>query len=148
VTLAIAPMTLADLDEVDAIEQHSFKHPWPAQVFKDELARAWARVDVARRGGAVVGFMNYWLVHDEVQLLAIASHPDHRGAGIGQALMAHLMALARARAAAIVTLEVRRSNAVAIRLYERHGFTTVGVRRGYYAEDDEDALVMICTLAP
>jgi ribosomal-protein-alanine N-acetyltransferase len=62
--------------------------------------------------------------------------------------MAHLMALARARAAAIVTLEVRRSNAVAIRLYERHGFTTVGVRRGYYAEDDEDALVMICTLAP
>lgn len=146
-TLAIEPMTLADLDEVDAIEQHSFKNPWPAQVFRDELTREWARVEVARDGATLVGFINYWLVKDEVHLLAIASHPDHRRTGVGRALLAHLMALAAARASSIVTLEVRRSNTAAITLYEAFGFVTVGVRRGYYAEDNEDALVMTCTLA-
>lgn len=144
--MIVEPMTLADLDEVDAIERHSFKNPWPAQVFVDELAREWARVDVVRADGQVLGFVNYWLVKDEVHLLAIASHPDRRRAGIGRVLMTHLMDVARARQSALVTLEVRRSNGAAIALYEAFGFATVGVRRGYYAEDNEDALVMTCTL--
>ena len=144
--LVIEPMRVADLDEVDAIERHSFKAPWPAQVFLDELAREWARVDVAREGARVVGFCNYWLVKDEVHLLAIATHPDRRRAGIGRRLMDHLLALARARASRLVTLEVRRSNTAAITLYEGLGFVPVGVRRAYYAEDAEDAIVMTLEL--
>jgi ribosomal-protein-alanine N-acetyltransferase len=144
--ISIEPMRPADLDEVDAIERHSFKTPWPAQVFLDELAREWARVDVAREGTRVVGFCNYWLVKDEVHLLAIATHPDRRRAGIGRTLMDHLLALARARASRLVTLEVRRSNRPAIALYEQLGFVGVGVRRAYYAEDSEDALVMTLEL--
>ena len=144
--LVIEPMRVADLDEVDAIERHSFKAPWPAQVFLDELAREWARVDVAREGTRVVGFCNYWLVKDEVHLLAIATHPDRRRAGIGRRLMDHLLALARARDSRLVTLEVRRSNRPAIALYEQLGFVGVGVRRAYYAEDSEDALVMTLEL--
>jgi len=140
--LVIEPMQAADLDDVDAIERHSFKAPWPRQVFVDELAREWARVDVARDAGRVVGFCNYWLVKDEVHLLAIATHPDRRRAGVGRRLMDHLLDVARARASVLVTLEVRRSNVPAIALYERLGFVAVGLRRAYYAEDAEDALVM------
>jgi ribosomal-protein-alanine N-acetyltransferase len=144
--LEIEPMRPADLDEVDAIERHSFKNPWPAQVFLDELARDWARVDVAREGTRIVGFCNYWLVKDEVHLLAIATHPDRRRAGIGRRLMDHLLALARARQSRLITLEVRKSNVAAIALYERMGFVAVGVRRAYYAEDAEDAIVMTLEL--
>jgi ribosomal-protein-alanine N-acetyltransferase len=144
----IEPMRAADLDEVDAIERHSFKNPWPARVFLEEMERAWARVDVARGDGHVLGFCNYWLVKDEVHLLAIATHPDRRRGGVAARLLDHLLAGARANQAALVTLEVRRSNRPAIGLYERYGFGTVGVRRGYYAEDGEDALVMTLDLAP
>jgi [ribosomal protein S18]-alanine N-acetyltransferase len=144
----IGPMTPADLDQVDEIERHSFKNPWPARVFLEELERAWARVDVARAGAGVVGFCNYWLVKDEVHLLAIATHPDRRRGGVGAALLEHLLAKATATQSALVTLEVRKSNRPAIALYERYGFAPVGVRRGYYAEDGEDALVMTLELGP
>lgn len=144
--LEIGPMQPADLEPVDEIERHSFKSPWPAQVFAEELAREWARVDVARERGRVVGFVDYWLVHDEIHLLAIATHPDVRRRGIGGRLLAHLLGLGRARGAALVTLEVRRSNRPAIALYERAGFVVVGVRPRYYAEDNEDALVMTLEL--
>ena len=146
--VVIGPMTPADLDEVDAIERHSFKNPWPARVFLEELERAWARVDVARAEDGVVGFCNYWLVKDEVHLLAIATHPDRRRGGIGARLLEHLLAKARSTQSALVTLEVRKSNRPAIALYERYGFVPVGVRRGYYAEDGEDALVMTLELGP
>lgn len=139
-------MLPADLDAVDEIERHSFRTPWPAKVFAEELNREWARVDVARQRGRVVGFVDYWLVHDEIHLLAIASHPDVRRRGIGGRLLDHLLALGRDRKFALITLEVRRSNLPAIALYERAGFATVGVRPRYYAEDNEDALVMTLQL--
>jgi [ribosomal protein S18]-alanine N-acetyltransferase len=144
--LEIGAMEPADLDAVDEIERHSFRAPWAPQVFLEELDRAWARVAVARERGRVVGFVDYWLVHDEVHLLAIATHPDARRRGVGRRLLEHLLAEARARDAALVTLEVRRSNRPAIALYERAGFVVVGVRPGYYAEDREDALIMTLQL--
>jgi ribosomal-protein-alanine N-acetyltransferase len=144
--MTIIPMLPEHLDAVDEIERHSFKNPWPAKVFAEELGRAWARVDVALEQGRVVGFVDYWLVHDEVHLLAIAIHPDVRRRGIGRRLLDHLLELARARASALVTLEVRRSNVPAIAMYERAGFVVVGVRPKYYAEDGEDALVMTLEL--
>lgn len=144
--IEIAPMAPEDLDAVDEIERHSFKTPWPAQVFAEELTREWARVDVARLRGKVIGFVDYWLVHDEVHLLALATHPDVRRKGIGGQLLDHLLAFARGKAFALITLEVRRSNVPAITLYERAGFAHVGVRPRYYAEDNEDALVMTLTL--
>jgi len=146
--LEIGPMRPEDLDAVDEIEQHSFKNPWPAKVFAEELTRDWARVDVARDRGRLVGFVDYWLVHDEVHLLAIATHPDVRRRGIGARLLDHLLAFGRGRGSALVTLEVRRTNRPAIALYERAGFVIVGVRPRYYSEDSEDALVMTLELRP
>ena len=144
--IEIAPMQPADLDAVEEIERHSFRSPWPAQVFAEELTREWARIDVARERGRVIGFVDYWLVHDEIHLLAIAVHPDVRRRGVGARLLDHLLDLGRARGSALITLEVRRSNTPAIGLYERAGFVVVGVRPRYYQEDGEDALVMTLEL--
>jgi ribosomal-protein-alanine N-acetyltransferase len=146
--LHIEPMTDADLPEVDAIEQCSFPNPWPAQVFRDELARTWARVDVIRAaaGRQIAGFCNYWIVRDEIHLLAIATHPEMRRRGIGDRLMQHLVREARRHGCRYITLEVRKSNEPAISLYRRHGFLAVGLRPRYYQEDGEDALVMTADL--
>lgn len=139
-TVAIAAATAGDLDAIDAIARAAFRAPWPRQAFADELDRPHGRLVVARDPG-VVGYLVYWLVADEVHLLSIATHPDARRRGIAAALMAHL---AEASVGArVVTLEVRAGNAAAIALYRRSGFTTAATRRGYYAADGEDALVML-----
>jgi [ribosomal protein S18]-alanine N-acetyltransferase len=143
IELDIAPATEADLDAIDAIEQHSFKSPWPQGTFKAELLREWARLDVARLDGKLVGFCNYWLVTTELHILAIATHPDYRGRGIARLILEHVLEIARITGCSLATLEVRRSNVPAIALYERAGFKTVHVRARYYQDDDEDALVML-----
>jgi ribosomal-protein-alanine N-acetyltransferase len=144
--IEIAAASVADLDAVDEISRGSFRAPWPRRMFEEELTRAHARLDLARRDAAVAGYLNYWLVADEVHLLAIATHPDVRRGGIGRALMRHLVDGARASRARLVTLEVRARNEAARELYRRFGFVEVATRRGYYGDDDEDALVM--TLEP
>ena len=144
--MKLAPATLADLDAIDAIERHSFPQPWPRATFEAELTRAHARVTVAR-DPEVIGFCNYWLVAGELHVLAIATRPDRRRAGIGRLLLAHALAEARAAACTLATLEVRRGNLPAIALYERAGFATVHVRARYYQDNDEDALVMVSQLA-
>jgi ribosomal-protein-alanine N-acetyltransferase len=138
--LEIAAATAADLDAIDEISRHGFRAPWPRQTFVDELTRPHGRLRVAR-GPAVLGYVNYWLVADEVHLLAIATHPDHRRRGVAVALLADVVAAAAD--AAVITLEVRADNAPAIALYQRHGFAVIATRRGYYGVDDSDALVMV-----
>jgi len=146
--LVIVPATEADLDAIDAIEQHSFKSPWSRETFKAELLREWARVDVVRLDGKLIAFCNYWLVTTELHILAIATHPDHRGHGIARRLLDHVLDVARKTGCSLATLEVRRSNVPAIALYEHAGFKTVHVRARYYQDDDEDALVMLRGLSP
>jgi [ribosomal protein S18]-alanine N-acetyltransferase len=145
----ILPARLQDIDEVMEIERLSFKAPWTRQVFLEELQRDWAHLDVVReRGGAVVAFLNHWLVRDEVHILNLAAHPDYRRQGHGERLMRHVVEFARAHRCRVITLEVRRSNHAAIHLYRRFGFRAVGVRPNYYAEDGEDAIVMLLDLEP
>ena len=144
----IEPMKLSDLDAVMEIERLSFKSPWSRQVFLEEMARDFAHVDVVRDAAtrAVVGFGNYWLVADEVHVLNLASLPQARRAGHASRMLAHMIDFARRELCRYVTLEVRRSNAAALRLYRRFAFRAVGVRPNYYAEDQEDAIVMVLDL--
>ena len=143
--LEILPMRHADLDDVMEIERLAYRTPWERQVFIEELARDWAHLDVARdRAGArVVAFVNYWLVRDEVHILNVASHPGARRQGLASRLLAHVIDFARRHACRFVTLEVRRSNVGALKLYRSFGFRSVGVRPNYYVDDQEDAVVML-----
>jgi ribosomal-protein-alanine N-acetyltransferase len=144
----IEPMKAVDLDTVMEIERVSFRSPWSRQVFLEELTRDWAHVDIVRDAatGDVVGFANYWLVADEVHVLNLATHPQARRAGHASRMMAHMIDFARRELCRYVTLEVRRSNAAALRLYRRFAFRAIGVRPNYYAEDQEDAIVMLLDL--
>ena len=147
--VSIQPMADVDIDAVMEIERLSFRAPWSRNVFLEELGREWARVDVVRDGetGTPLAFANYWLVADELHILNVAVHPQHRRQGHATRLLAHMVEIARGNNCRCVTLEVRRSNAVAQRLYRRFAFRAVGVRPNYYAEDQEDAIVMLLEMS-
>jgi ribosomal-protein-alanine N-acetyltransferase len=142
----IAPMRLADLDQVMEIERLCFPNPWSRQVFIEELEREWAHLEVVREGPRVFAFANYWLVRDEVHILNVAVDPTARRRGHAARLLAHIIVSSRRRACRFVTLEVRKSNRGALKLYRSFGFRAVGIRRNYYVEDGEDAIVMLLDL--
>jgi len=147
----VEPLVLSrDLDEILAIEKRCFTNPWTREMFVGELERGdVARAYVARTAeGAVAGYCTAWLVADELHINNLAVGPECRGGGIGRALVEHSLGEAVRQGARRATLEVRRSNRVALRLYERLGFKAAGVRRGYYTNPREDALVLWLELAP
>lgn len=150
--IEIEPMNAGEVDEVAAIEARCYRAPWPRQVFVDELAHEWARIDVVRElmpegESRVIAYCSYWLVKDEVHLLNVAVDPAHRRQGHARALLIHLLAFAERHRCRYVTLEVRRHNRAARALYDDLGFRAVGVRPNYYIQDREDAIVMTLDLA-
>lgn len=141
--ITIEPMTLADVEGVWVVEQTSFVTPWSKMAFISELTEnAHADYIVAKCDGQVVGYAGMWLVLDEAHITNIAVHSKFRGRKIGQTLLQALLERAKLRGARRATLEVRRSNMVAQQLYLKLGFTPRGVRRGYYSDTREDAIVM------
>lgn len=140
----ILPARPHDLPAVFRIAQQSFPVPWPLDELRRELTRPFSELRVLRRDAhsSVVAFLNHWRVADELQIMNIAVAPSERNKGYASAMLGELIDQASARKISAVTLEVRRSNDPAIRLYQRHGFHTVGVRPRYYSDNHEDALVM------
>ena len=134
-----------DLPAVLDIERRSFAQPWSPGFFEKELATPFARLMVATEDGAVlpqvVGYTCRWRVTDEVHLLNVAIHPEHRGLGHGRTLVEAVIAEAYAARTRVVFLEVRAGNVVARRLYRLLGFRDLGIRRGYYGPG-QDAIVM------
>jgi len=141
-------MTTADMDEVMAIERTSYRFPWSAGFFLQELQVACARSVLAECDGRIVGYVLYWILPGALDVHNIAVHVDFRRRGIGRVLLDRVIDEARRQSAARVTLEVRRSNLTAQKLYESVGFVTSGVRKGYYSDDGEDALAMTLELTP
>ncbi len=117
---------------------------------KEELERPWSRVWAAETapGAEPVAFVVAWHVADELHVLNIATASAMRRRGLARALMDEALAYAAAQRIRIVLLEVRRSNRPAIKLYRGLGFTALGVRPGYYSDNDEDAIEMILSLDP
>jgi ribosomal protein S18 acetylase RimI-like enzyme len=111
-----------------------------------ELTRAWVAADAAVAGQVLAYALGWWVV-DELQVLAIETLPSARRRGVARALLAHVIAAARAAGGQRITLEVGRDNAAALRLYEDAGFCVFNVRRGYYRKTGEDALEMELGLA-
>jgi len=140
------PMRRADLDRVMVVNHQSFAHPWSADLLRRELLHDWSTILLAVGEGAdgevLLGFIVFWLVHDEVHVLNVAVAQEHRRRGVARALMQEAAQRGRARQARLVTLEVRTGNAAAIALYRQLGYREVGLRPRYYAEENEDAVVM------
>jgi ribosomal-protein-alanine N-acetyltransferase len=143
VKLLIDGMRLTDLPDVHAIEQASFRTPWPPHAYRSELeSNRLAHYLVARAGETLVGYGGMWLMVDEAHITTFAVHPAWRRRGIGERLLLAFLDLALDRRAREATLEVRLSNLAARRLYEKYGFKPVGLRPRYYSDDQEDALIM------
>ena len=139
-------MTTADIENVIAIERASFQFPWSTRFFLDELKVDCARSILAEMEGRIVGYVLFWFLPEEVDIHNIAVHPDFRRQGIGRLLLEQVVAAARRQDRLRVTLDVRFSNAPAQSLYRSFGFITRGVRKGYYSDNGEDALVMALEL--
>jgi [ribosomal protein S18]-alanine N-acetyltransferase len=139
-------MTTADIESVIAIERASFQFPWSTRFFLDELQVDCARSILAEVEGRIVGYVLFWFLVEEVDIHNIAVHPDFRRQGIGRLLLEEVVAAARREKRLRVTLDVRFSNASAQNLYRSFGFVTRGLRKGYYSDNGEDALVMALEL--
>jgi ribosomal-protein-alanine N-acetyltransferase len=134
----------ADLDGVIDVEAASFFRPTSRDWYVNELARPdVCYIYIVRiEGVRVAGFCALWKIADQIHINNLAIRPELRGRGLGRALLTHVLREAEAMAAPSATLEVRRSNAAALRLYERAGFRVTGVRPSYYTHPVEDALVL------
>ncbi len=147
--VTIRRMTLADVDNVHAIENATFARPWKREDFVKEMTKnACARYLVAEEDGRIVGFAGAWIVLDEAHVTNIAVAADCRGRGFGRRLTEALMQYAANLGVVYATLEVRRSNAVAQSLYKSLGFEYVGVRKRYYEDNGEDAFLYCCQRLP
>jgi ribosomal-protein-alanine N-acetyltransferase len=142
----IRPARPEDLDEITTIEEASFPVPWRREFFAGELrdSNRYHRVLERHLPGfpRVGGYLFAIALFDEFHINKIATHPALRGEGHGVRLMNDAIAAARAQMASSIVLEVRTSNAMAIRFYSGFGFIEIGRRRRYY-KDGEDALVMM-----
>lgn len=150
-SIVIEAMAEEHLDRVLEIERAVFSDPWSPGSFRNELRDSrisFSRVASCFPEKAPVGYFVAWFVDDEVHLgnLAVASAWQHQG--IGQRLLDHLLETARGRGSRRVTLEVRESNLVAQGLYLKNGFQPVAIRRRYYPDNREDAIVMMLELPP
>lgn len=142
-TVQISDMRLSDIDEVLEIEKLCFPTPWTRRAFVSELnENVYAHYIVARSNGRLAGYAGMWVILEEAHITNIAVHPAYRRQGLGWLLLHELMERARVRHATAMTLEVRTSNLVAQTMYTRAGFQVRGLRKGYYTDTKEDAIVM------
>jgi len=141
----IEPLSsMADLEAVLAIEAASFTNPWTREMYLAEFDNVGVSFFYVARdaAGVIVGFCSVWRVLDELHINNLAVDPTHRRQGIGAALLTFVLREAEKFGVRRATLEVRPSNEAARLLYARHGFSAAGVRRAYYSNPVEDALVL------
>lgn len=137
------------MPEVWAIESASFSNPWRKTAFIGEIHNppiSHPYVIVHSSEKRVIGYIIYWLLQEEVQISNIAIHPDYRRMGIGETVLRQVMAKLKGEKVRFIFLEVRPSNTIAIDLYKKLGFDIVGIRKDYYRNPEEHAIVMGKTL--
>ncbi|WP_040210661.1 ribosomal protein S18-alanine N-acetyltransferase [Clostridium polynesiense] len=139
---SIIEMTEEHIEEVLEISSMSFPIPWSRESFLKELLNMFAKYFVAVKDNEVIGYGGMWIIIDESHITNIAVHPDYRGMGVGENIlksMIHQCSLQRVNA---MTLEVRKSNIPAQNLYRKYGFAEEGIRKAYYEDNHEDAIIM------
>lgn len=137
-------MTVDDIDGVLMIEQEAFSQPWTREAFMQEMTtNLHAYYVVAENSDRqIVGFCGMWLVMDESHITNVAVTEQVKGRGIGEGLMREAIRVSKEHEVVLMTLEVRVSNTIAQNLYRKLDFQNGGIRKGYYSDNNEDALVM------
>lgn len=138
----VSLMDETDIDGVLEISNLSFSSPWSRLSYEQELNNSLARYFVAKLDNKIVGFVGTWIIVDESHITNVAVHPDYRKLGIASKLIEEMISYCDKQNCTAYTLEVRASNKPAISLYEKHGFKIDGVRKEYYQDNKEDALLM------
>lgn len=135
-------MSENDLDDVIEVSSLSLKETWSKEAFAQEITNPMAKYVVAEMDNKVIGFAGLWTIVDEGHITNIAVHPDYRGKGIGSKLVKSLIDNSKDWYINDLTLEVRYSNKIAQNLYKKYGFIEEGIRKNYYADNKEDAVIM------
>jgi len=145
-TIELRRLVPDDLEEIEQIERRSYPTPWSRSMFAGELAKPTSlclgAFEAEGEEGALVGYLIVSRYVDAWHVMNVAVDPAHRGRGVATMLLERVFELTADDVQRGYTLEVRVSNAAAIALYERLGFTERGLRRGYYTDNREDALIM------
>lgn len=141
--LEFFPLREEHLDAIMAIEVEAYPEPWTLRMFQDEIRMARSYFYVGFLGEELAVYGGFWLVIDEAHITSVAVKDSYRGRGLGRKLMDYLLDEAEVAGATRATLEVRVSNQVARNLYVSLGFRPVGIRKGYYPKNNEDAVVML-----
>lgn len=141
--VSISYMKIEDVEDILVVENLCFPVPWLKESFIQELSnKSLTRYICAKTEGRAIAYAGMWKIFDEGHITNIAVHPEYRKKGIGGMLVYHLINIARQENIKKMTLEVRKSNIAAQRLYFKYGFEIKGVRKGYYSDNGEDAIIM------
>lgn len=135
-------MHKADVSAVLELERLSFANPYTPEILQEELKITVACLWVALHQSKIVGYVDFWQVADQWELVSVAVHPQYRGLGIGRALLNKMFSLAKRKKAKNIFLDVRVGNEAAKKLYASLGFKPVGLRKKYYSDNGEDALIL------
>jgi ribosomal-protein-alanine N-acetyltransferase len=140
--IKIIPLGIHHLDCIEELENRCFKIPWTKKMFEDELKNPLARYQVITVEDKIAGYSGIWHIHGEGHITNIAVDLSFRGLGLGKMLIDKMIGDAINDGVDALTLEVRKSNESALRLYKKCGFKGVGIRKGYYSDNGEDAVIM------
>ncbi|GGC97268.1 putative ribosomal-protein-alanine acetyltransferase [Thalassobacillus devorans] len=141
--VTVREMTVDDIDEVMEIEHASFAIPWKREAFVGEVEQNnFAVYYVIEDENRIFGYCGLWMIIDEAHITNIAILPSHRGKGYGALLFGHVIEQAVEKGAIMLSLEVRVSNTGAQHMYRKFGLVPGGIRKQYYTDNGEDALVM------
>lgn len=145
--ISFRKMTLQDIPDVLIIEHESFTLPWSEEAFRNEMTlNQFARYLIMEHDGKPIGYSGMWTIVDEAHVTNIAVRTAYRGRHLGELLLRQMMDWAGRLGMERMTLEVRATNLVAQSLYAKVGFLPAGVRKGYYSDNHEDAIIMWCEL--
>ncbi len=140
--MSFREMKPEDAAAVEQVEKACFAIPWSRESFWQEAANEQTFYLLALEEERVIGYAGAWLVAGEAQVTNVAVHPEFRGRGVATSLMAELIRVVKARGVTAMTLEVRPSNAAALAVYAKFGLKSVGLRKGYYQDNGEDAMIL------
>ena len=140
--LILKEMNFSDLEGVYEVSSLSLKETWSLNSIEKELNNKLATYIVCLEDSKVLGFAGSWLIASEGQITNVAVHPNSRGKGIGKYLMKKLIFVLKNKGCTDITLEVRKSNIIAQNLYKSLGFKEEGIRKNFYEDNKEDAIIM------